>query len=82
MLSKESAEYIENGHYQIGGEDWMSIWTFKNKRNIGSNNTRTNGEEGRNMTFKYENIATKPDFGNFDEIKIFKVTDLEEFINY
>lgn len=31
QYSKESSEYISNGHYRINGVDYMSVWTFKNK---------------------------------------------------
>jgi hypothetical protein len=79
MLSKQSPEYISNGHYNVEGNDWMSIWTYKGKNGITPNSTSTNGSDGLEMYAKYESIESKPDFGGFSKIYIFKVSDLDQF---
>jgi len=77
MLSKNSSEYISNGHYKVDGEDFMSIWTYKNKKRIEPNDTKTNGSDGLIMYDAYASIESKPDFGYFDKIYIFRVQDLD-----
>ena len=81
MLTKDSSEYRSNGHYQVDGEDWMSIWTYKKKNGLDFKDSDQNKSDGLNMTSKYESIASKPDVGPFDEINIFKVADLTTYLN-
>ena len=47
QYSQEDSEYISNGHYEINGVEYMSIWTYKNKKHIGDNSTQTNASEAR-----------------------------------
>jgi hypothetical protein len=79
VLSKESPEYQSNGHYLVNEENWMSIWTYKNRNNIEPNNNRVNGDEGREMNFSYDSIESKPDFDGFDMILIYRDSDLDTF---
>ena len=81
MLTKESNEYRSNGHYQVNGEDWMSVWTYKKKNGLDFKDYAKNSSDGLYMTSRYESIVSKPDFGNFDEINIFKVSDLAAYLN-
>lgn len=80
-LKKGDQEYISNGHYRVEGEDFMSIWTFKNKKGITPNDTASNGSAGLHMKAAYESIPTVPDFGNFDTIYVFNVRDLSTYFN-
>ena len=79
-FSQNSDEYIENGYYVIEGVSYMSIWTFKNKNFLPNNYTKINGEEGKlliaNGVKYYPSI---PDFGDFDEIFIYPVDELNKF---
>ncbi|MCJ8288454.1 MAG: hypothetical protein HRT58_00365 [Crocinitomicaceae bacterium] len=77
MLNKKSQEYISNGHYRVDGEDYMSIWTYKNKKSIEPNDTKSNGSAGMVMYDSYASIESKPDFGNFDKIYVFRMEDLD-----
>ena len=78
LLSKSSPEYISNGHYLIGDEDFMSVWTFKNKHNLPQKSENPN--EGKELSAQCSRrVATKPDFGNFDMIYVYPVADLEDF---
>lgn len=78
--SKNSSEYIANGHYNIEGVEYMSIWTFKNRHNIKPNDWNSNGEEGQELIDSGVKIhSSKPDFGKFDTIYIYTIKDLEEF---
>jgi hypothetical protein len=77
--SKESPEYRGNGHYEINGDEFMSIWTFKNKHGIKSDTT-ANGDEGKEIASKGSVTHTStPDFGQFSKIIIYSVKSLEEF---
>lgn len=80
-LDKHSPEYISNGHYKIDGIDFMSVWTYKNKKGIEPNNTTSNSSAGLYLHATCESIPTKPDFGNFDVIYIFKKEDLDKYFN-
>lgn len=84
QFKKGDSEYISNGHYNIDGVQFMSIWTFKNKNNFdrSENTNQINGHEaieilGQGTSFH----NSKPDFGGFSEIKLFPVNELREFYN-
>jgi hypothetical protein len=82
MYNKTSEEYISNGHYRINGEDFMSVWTFKKKYGIFPNTNQSNGEDGQ--TLMSEDVTfypTKPDFGGFNTIYVYPVTELKKFYN-
>ena len=70
---------IKNG--LIGKIEFMSIWTFKNHFKPNSENTNNqNGSDS--IKLLSENTLfynSKPDFGNFREIKIYPVEKLKEF---
>jgi hypothetical protein len=82
--SKESPEYISNGHYNIDGQECMSVWTFKNKVKAPTpNETPVNGEEGKKLAQICSKVySTTPDFGAFKEILIFPVEELKEFYTH
>lgn len=77
MFSKNSKEYISNGHYLIDGIEYYSIWTFKRKCGIERNSNDSNSVDSINLLSK--NVKCKqsiPDIGNFDEVKLFSKVDL------
>lgn len=76
MLSKKSPEYISNGHYKVDEEEFMSIWTYKNNQGIKPNDIESNGSDGMVMYDSYASIESKPDFGSFDKIYVFRLEDL------
>jgi hypothetical protein len=76
-------EYIKNGHYKIDNIEFMSIWAFKkyilkrsNEENITDENFSDANKLLANKTSFYK---SKPDYGNFNEIKIYSVEKLKEF---
>ena len=76
--SKDSPEYIANGHYCIDGIEYMSVWTFKNKHNLPQKSLNPN--EGKELSAKSTGKkGSKPDFGSFDFIYIYPVSDLEDY---
>ena len=76
--SKDSPEYLGNGHYNIDGVEFMSVWTFKNKHNLPQKSQNPN--EGKELSAKIQNKKrSKPDFGSFDFIYIYPVSDLEDY---
>lgn len=80
QYSKEDQEYISNGHYLIDGVEYMSIWTYKNKKSVGENSTQMNASEARTLaSMGLKCISTKPDFGNFSQIYIYRVEDLDGY---
>ena len=79
-FDKDSSEYKSNGHYEIGGVDYMSIWAFKKRNNISPNDKESNGREGRELTAKYKEIhSSSPDFGGYSKIFLYKLSDLEDY---
>lgn len=80
-FDKNSPEYISNGHYKVNGTDFMSVWTYKKKFNPSSENkTHINGPEGQKLAqICSEVYSTTPDFGGFNEILIFPLSELKEF---
>lgn len=82
-FDKTSPEYVRNGHYRINGTDFMSVWTFKNNYHPASENkTHINGPEGQALAQRCSEVySTKPDFGGFNEILIFPVSELRDFYN-
>lgn len=80
IYSKDSPEYLGNGHYKINGVEFMSVWTFKNKHNLPQNTKIQNSNEGKELSMKVQNKKIiKPDFGLFEQIYIYPVSDLEEY---
>lgn len=78
IYSKDSPEYLGNGHYKINGVEFMSVWTFKNKHNLPQKSQNPN--EGKELSMLVQNKkASKPDFGLFKQIYIYPVSDLEEY---
>lgn len=79
-FDKNSNEYRGNGHYNVGGNDFMSVWTFKKKHNIEPNNNNANGSEGQELNKLGFNIhSSTPDFGGFSIIYIYPVEELEKY---
>jgi hypothetical protein len=77
---KGDPEYRSNGHYVIEGEDWMSIWTYKNKMGLGNNSTPVNGSEAKELlSMGKQTNNSVPDFGSFGNILLFKETDLNAY---
>lgn len=82
QLSKESIEYRSNGHYVIEGESHFSIWAYKNRMGIKTNNNSENGHDSANLFSRgVRAFHSKPDFGNFDDVLLFSLTDLDKFYN-
>lgn len=80
QFSKNDPEYRGNGHYVIDGIEYMSIWTYKNKFSTGINTTKQNGAEAVELSNLNIDIRrSKPDFGNFDTIYMYPVSDLHSF---
>jgi hypothetical protein len=80
QFCKEDPEYRGNGHYVIEGIEYMSVWTFKNKFFMGINTTKQNGEDAISLSsLGVKTQRSKPDFGNFDNIYIYPVSDLNNF---
>ena len=79
--SKNSPEYVSNGHYKINDIDFMSIWTFKRKHSgTTENTTPINGSEGKELVqICSEVFSSTPDFGGFSEIFIFPVSELKKY---
>lgn len=78
-FDKDSKEYRGNGHYYINNEDWMSLWTYKKKNNIEPNTNSVNGDEGKALIANGVSIhSSKPDFGNFDKIYLYRIEDLKK----
>jgi hypothetical protein len=42
-------EFLEEGHYKEGENQYMSIWTYKRLFNLNSNETTTNYEEAKRI---------------------------------
>lgn len=79
-FNKTSPEYRGNGHYEIAGVKFMSIWAFKKKHGITPNSSNVNGKEGQELAAKGGDIHdSTPDVGSFDKVFIYKVTSLEEY---
>ena len=81
MLNKESEGYRENGLYEIEGENWMSIWTYKNHNNIIPNDSEINAKEGKELNFTYDSMESKPDFGRYNMVLLFIENNLATFYN-
>jgi hypothetical protein len=77
VFSKESAEYIENGYYQIENVEFYSIWTFKNKFKIGNNTNEKNKVDATNLGGSFH--LSIPDKGNFSSVKLFSVNELKAY---
>ena len=77
-FSKDSPEYVANGHYKINGQDFMSVWTFKNTYNMSMK--KLNPNEGKELASKIESKhKTQPDFGSFEYIYVYPVSELEDY---
>ena len=80
QFDKNSSEYLDNGHYNINGREFMSIWTYKKSNNIEPNNNNINGAEGQElMANGVEHYSSTPDFGGFSIIYIYPVEELENY---
>ena len=81
QYSKESSEYIVNGHYRINAVDYMSVWTFKNNYSGTTDNTTSiNGSEGKELTRKCSKYySTEPDFGGYNKIYVFPIGELKKY---
>ena len=78
LLKKDSPGYVKNGHYKIDGQDFMSVWTFKNMHNLPQKSKNPN--EGMELSAKCSmKYKSKPDFGSFDWIYVYPVIDLEDY---
>ena len=78
LLTKDSPEYVNNGHYKIDEQDFMSVWTFKNTHNLSQKTMNPN--EGKELSAKCSiKFGSKPDFGSFDFIYIYPVSELEDY---
>lgn len=76
--SKESPEYISNGHYRIKEVDFMSVYTFKKTHNMSMK--EKNPDEGMKLAAKCEiKYKTKPDFGAFDFVYVYPISELEDY---
>ena len=76
--SSESPEYISNGHYKIDGVEFMSVWTFKNAHKMTMKSKNPN--EGKDVAAKCDvKYKTKPDFGSFDFIYVYPISELEDY---
>jgi hypothetical protein len=76
--SKESSEYVSNGHYKIKEVDFMSVYTFKKAHNMSMKEKNPN--EGKELAAKCEiKYKTKPDFGSFDFVYVYPITELEDY---
>lgn len=79
-FDEKSKEYIGNGHYRVGGIDFMSIWTFKKKYGLEPNTTDVNGSEGQDLNRLGFNMhSSTPDFGGFSTIYIYPVEQLKKY---
>ena len=82
QYTKNDPEYRDNGYYVIEGAEYMSIWTYKNRKRVGVNTTAVNGQEARALASNgTPYLTSKPDFGNFDQILIYPVEELNNFYN-
>lgn len=82
MYAKNDKEYVSNGHYLINGNEFMSIWTFKKIKGIEPNFDGVNGPEGIKLfDMGIESHESKPDFGNYDTVQIYPISELIKFYN-
>jgi hypothetical protein len=86
-FDKTSSEYKDNGHYEINGTEFMSIWTFKKTHKIldpdRNKQRELNKNESLDIKAKYSSDhTTTPDFGEYNKINLYKVTDLEEYYGF
>lgn len=92
VYRKGDPEYLSNGHYKIDNIDYYSIWRFKRKNTkIGNggktiskftftNTNEINGKESLALLErKYKHYNSRPDFGEYSEINIYKESDLKVF---
>ncbi|MDX7833847.1 hypothetical protein SJS85_00170 [Aeromonas caviae] len=81
VYDRNSSERIENGLYEIDGELWFSIWTFKNKFGIVPNNNSANLKDAIliSSAFNDDHITIIPDIGNFGHVKGFREHNLKDF---
>ena len=81
IYSKESKEYISNGHYLVDGVEFMSVYNFKLKFDLSqTDRTNRNVNEGGEL-FKICSVKhqVKPDFGKFDKVWVYPVEELKDF---
>lgn len=74
-----SEEYIGNGHYQVCGVEYMSLWTWRRKRGFPSVSHAENKRIGLKITPNVcAYIRTEPDIGGYDIIKAYEVSFLDK----
>jgi len=84
-LTQNSPEYRSNGHYEIEGVDFMSVYTYKHLyRNDIDNEKSKNSKVTNEMGIRYGLPPYKGimEFGEFEGefVQLHKKTDLEEFL--
>ena len=81
MFSKNSPEYISNGHYKVNETEYITIYSYRKAHGFGLGSPLENKELANNLVH-VENryIETEPDFGKFKCIKAYDVTILNEQI--
>lgn len=75
------SEYVENGYYKFDNKEYMSIWAFKNNYMTKSENITEQNYLDANKLYNQKTpyFKSKPDYGYFNEIKIYLVNDLKMF---
>ena len=57
IFNKDSPERVGSGHYKINIEgtyiDFMSVWSFKNRRGLEDNNRKQNAFDTKEMNAKF-----------------------------
>ena len=88
VFSKDSPEYIANGHYNIDGVEFMSVWTFKraydlnnkNKERDTSRNLNEGGELSKACSVKHPSIPErKPAGASYNHVYIYPLEELKDF---
>lgn len=78
IYKKGDQEYINNGHYTIEGEEWMTLWAFKKKFELAGNNEDQNSIDTSILKQGFTNYyKCIPDFGN-GERHMFSIEMLKE----
>lgn len=82
-FQKGDTEYVSNGHYLIGNIPFMSIWAYKKNYNpISIDSNYQNGSDAISLLQTgCINYYSKPDFGQFTDVRIFPILELEKFYN-
>lgn len=79
-FDEKSKEHRSNGHYEIDGVEFMSIWTFKKEYLLDRNERAINEAEGDQLISSgVENHTCKTETGNSDKAHIYPIDDLVFF---